>query len=269
MWILFSLLSALAAPKVTVVPRSDGESYVLRNGVIPVDAWSFASHYDPGVRTSLRGKVYGRRLLFFQGLLVGGVTTTAAIIWAGANGNSRTRGVDPGPYVMGLSGGLLVALTIPLAVVVKARSLRPQRHWTMEEASVLAAGGRITHGLQIVPTNKGWTVVNRAGRPLSPIEIASRLGDRNTLRKAKAQNLGANVISGAAMGAGYVGIIGGLSMASDSGAKSDWRLTGAGAMAAGTGLIIAGVVGRVAASHGQSAARYWSREELQNLLDLP
>ena len=119
MWILFSLLSALAAPKVTVVPRSDGESYVLRNGVIPVDAWSFASHYDPGVRTSLPGKVYGRRLLFFQGLLVGGVTTTAAIIWAGANGNSRTRNVDPAPYVMGLSGGLLVALTIPLAATDK------------------------------------------------------------------------------------------------------------------------------------------------------
>lgn len=269
MLILLSLLSAFAAPKVTVVPRGDGNAYVLQNGVVPIDAWTFSVHYDRGVRRAIQGKVYGRRILFFTGLLAGGITTTASIVWAGANGNSRTRNVDPAPYVMGLSGGLLVALTIPLAATIKVRSLKPKRYWTMEEASVLAAGGRITHGLEIVPTKTGWTVVNRVGRPLSPIEIAARLGDRNTLRRARAQNLGANVISGTAIGAGYAGILGGLSMSSDGGAKADWRLTGAGAMAAGTGLVIAGIVGRLAAHKTQSPAHYWTREELQILLDVP
>lgn len=261
------LATALAAPRVSLL--ADGDSYQLTVRGERIDAWTFATHYDRGVRRGIVGNVYGRRLAFLGGLGVGAVTTVAGIVWLG---NSLSRvGQDPsvaGPVGLVATGGVMFLATIPVAATVKQVSLQPHRYWTEEEALLLANGEDPGHGLQIVPTAAGWLVINRAGRPLNAVEVAGKIGDRGVLRRARASNAAANLAAGVTLGVGYASLLGGLGMATEKRGTPDTQMTGVGAMALGTTLIVGALIGRSAMKR-RAPSSYWTREELQLLLDLP
>lgn len=264
---LLLLANALAAPPVQVVP--EGSGYVLTSRGERIDAWTFSTHYDRGVRRGLQGRVYGRRLGFLAGLGVGALTTISGVVWL--MNNIDPIGENPSPVAPAsliATGGVVFLATIPIAATDKAVSLQPHRHWTEEEAALLAAGENPGHGLQIVPTAGGWVVINRAGRPLNAVEVAGKIGDRGILRRARRSNTAANLAAGVTLGVGYASILGGLGMAAEKRGTPDTQWTGVGAMALGTTLVIGALIGRSAVKR-RAPSRYWTRDELQLLLETP
>ncbi|MCB9671525.1 MAG: hypothetical protein H6736_08725 [Alphaproteobacteria bacterium] len=226
--------------------------------VYPVDAWRF-SHAVPDVATRryLRGRLYTARTWMTVGMAAGTLGAVYGVSLTGVIGTRRT--VPVGLFGLGL------AVVSPMAYYAyKWRIVSPRRYWTAEEADAWRVG-HVTPGLRVVPDGGGVAVLNRAGRPLEPLEIALRVGDRTRVRRLRSQDRVATLMGHGLAGLGGVLVGTGVSRAIASDHVD--RSVVAGAMV-GTGAVLVplGLVMR-ARLRPHDPLDVWTRSELDWLVE--
>ena len=254
---LFLIHAAVAAPINVTAENGD---VITRFGSRRVDAWTFAYHYDPMVKRGLSHKIYIRRALLFTTMIgiAGGSLVAAGVV--------SNRGINPAGAML-IGGGVgLAAMAIPMNFIVKTPQLKSHKHWSFEEASLLAVGRRATPGMAVVPTENGWVVVNRVGRPLDAVEVAAKLGDYGVLRKARRNRVASTVVRTLLLTSGYAMAVGGTGMITWKGESNLFRATGAGTLAAGVAALGLGIVAPIGA-RGRAPAHYYDREVLERLVE--
>ena len=118
-------------------------------------------------------------------------------------------------------------------------------------------------GLRHIITKNGFTIVNRAGRALPPMEAALRLGDRYTFRRLRRQHRIANWVGHGMAAAGGLLLLEGLAQ-QDSPFRTR-RITAVGTSVVGAGMIPIGLLLR-RSLEPRRVSKYWTPDELDLLL---